>query len=712
MPFNLRINLRVGIAFAFGMVMITLTVALIGYLYWNNTKLMVSTISEIMQRSSKTISRDVQGLIAPVSQLVSASTELVKNDQGFLQTVQGLGYFHRQLKSLPQVYSTYVGYSGEGDFYQVFNLPPSLKSLGPSKNPLPEEARSAVRILDNSSGKRADSFIFYKEWGDVLAVDRGPARYDPRKRPWYKLSWEQPGTSISKAYVFSSSGLVGLTVSHRVATSNGIPIGTVGADITLDTISGFLKKARIGKEGRVFIINGDGQLVAHPDPNMAVKSEAGKLKLVKATEALDPFVVDAVNAYKKKGEKQFEASLGPHDDAYLVAFTPFESGPDWTVGVMVRKDELTGPLEESSVEILIAGLAAIAIALLTFGALSRLLTGPLQKIVQETHKIQAFDLSGRLEAKSVINEVHQLTTAVQTMKRSLRSFSVYVPKEIVRVIVSENSDASIGSRRQQLTVMFSDIAGFSKITEGLPPEQLVSSLSEYFEQMSQQIHQTEGTVDKFIGDAIMAMWNAPIPDANHVVHGCEAMLRCHQAGLLLAEQFKERNFDPFYTRIGLHTGEAVVGNVGSQDRMQYSSFGNTINLAARLESMNKYYGTYLLVSEQVEQQAAEQFHFRHLDKVVAVGTTQPMNIYELVGAKDPHSPVAITAEQLSRLQSWEEAMALYETRQWDAAAAAFARFQKHYPDDKCAEMLIKRCQEYTTLPPPSDWDGAQWLKSK
>ncbi|MEG3637973.1 adenylate/guanylate cyclase domain-containing protein [Magnetococcus sp. PR-3] len=707
-----KIKLRVGIAVAFATVMITLTTGLVSYLYMSNSTHILSTVTEFMQRSTQRISRDVEHLIAPVARVVQATTELVRTDQGRLQSVDGLGYFHRQLASLPQVYSLYVGYDATGHFYQTIQLPPSLKSLGPSKKPLPAGAQSAARLLDASSGNKADSFIIYKAWGETLAVDRGLPNYDPRKRPWYIQAKEQSGISISKAYVFASSGLVGLTVSEHVRTKSGVSIGTVGADITLDKLSSFLRDANIGESGQVFLINQEGQLVGHPNPELGFVQEEDKVRLAQADQVADPLVSGAVKAWRKNQKTQFEVELGADAATHIVAFHTMQQAPYWTVGAVVRKDELTGPLARNSIKILLAGSLVIALAIFAILMLSKLLTGPIQLIVEETKRIQAFDLTGDCSTKSMISEVLQLTDAVRTMKRSLSSFSVYVPKELVRAIVSDNQNASIGSRRQPLTVMFSDIKGFTNISEGMQPEELVHALSTYFQQMSGAIHRVDGTVDKFIGDAIMALWNAPLADENHVVHGCRGLLLCHKAGRVLAEQFVLEDKEPFITRFGLHTGEAVVGNVGSADRMQYSAFGSIINVAARLESMNKQYGTELLVSEQVVEEVGELFIFRKLDRVVPVGSTQPMYIYELIGVRDQQDPLAATPQGRAGTELWNQAYARYAERSWLEAQGLFTIYAKSFPKDPFAQVMLKRCDQFIQSPPSDAWDGTEWLEVK
>ncbi|MFT6582260.1 MAG: adenylate cyclase [Alphaproteobacteria bacterium] len=340
--------------------------------------------------------------------------------------------------------------------------------MGPSEESLPSDANFAIRLHDESVGKRTDSFIVYGDWGNVTQVFRGDANYDPRERPWYKFALDSPGVTLSKAYVFASSKLVGVTLSYRVETASGVPIGAVGADITLNALSGFLQDAKIGESGLVFILDEEGRLIGHPNSKLGVEVDGENVRLLAATDVNDLRVVDAVTAWKNNGgQNKFEAPLGPNDDTYLASFTSFSGGiaPNWTVGVIVMKDELIAPLRNTSLRILAAGGIFILVAMIAIFFLSRRLTRPLQKIVEETDRIRAFELSNEFSVDSMITEVHQLAESVETMKRSLRSFSVYVPKELVRAIVSDAGEAALGSRRQPLTIMFTDIRGFTNTSE-------------------------------------------------------------------------------------------------------------------------------------------------------------------------------------------------------------------------------------------------------
>jgi adenylate cyclase len=734
------IRLRVGIAVSYVLIMLPLMLGLVTFLYLSVADLMRDTALREMERTTESVRVDLQTLMKPVAQFVEASAELFRSDPSHLRDINELGYYYRRLQSLPQVSSVYAGFSKSGDFSQVFHLPSTTRSLGPWQKNWEDGIDYVVRMIDSSGGRREDSYIFYKGWGNVRHVERVDAVYDPRKRPWFKdASWKF-GTAISNAYVFDSSKVIGMTISRAVKTSNGMQIGVVGADITLDALSRFVRDKALGDNGRVFLLDDLGHLVAHADPMMGVRMAGSHVELLMASEVDDKVVAQAVTQWQEQSEDKYIGQVRARDCGsrhictYLASITAIDVGADrkWYVGVLVDEQDFIGPLQHISVQIIFAGIAGLLLAIAAIVYLSKGLTKPIKCIVDKTERIQRFELDGELKVHSRILEVCQLTEAVSTMTRSLRSFSVYVPRDLVRAIVSENGSAALVSRRQPLTVMMTDIQGYTQISEAQAPEEVVAHLNTYFERMTAEIHEHNGIVDKYIGDAIMAVWNAPTEDPYHVENACRAALHCQKMSQILVAEAEAEGREPYITRIGLHTGDAVIGNVGSSDRMQYSAIGAVINLAARLEALNKKYGTTLLVSEHVASMVWDRFLFRCVDRVVPVGTSQPLNIYELVAEKKPlqttdedvcisessapveEVEVVEDASLLEQISLWQNTMDIYFSQRWSEALDGFLRYQKMVAPaaDPVVQVFIERCEIYQEHPPEDGWDGAVWLTSK
>src|SRR6201999_800308 len=229
-------------------------------------------------------------------------------------------------------------------------------------------------------------------------------------------------------------------------------------------------------------------------------------------------------------------------------------------------------------------------------------------------------------------EIHELGGAMELAQRAIWSFAHFIPKEIVRGIIDNSISTELGGVREEITVVFTDVRDFTAIAESADPDVLMHQMSRYFSVLTEAFLAEGGTVDKFIGDAVMVFWNAPDPQPDHVARACRAALAAKAAGERLNAEFEAEGLTPFFTRFGIHVGEAVAGNVGSAERMNYTALGNTVNLAARVEGLNKQVGTAILASEDVVLRVRDQFKFRALDAVVAKGMTKETHIFELVGA--------------------------------------------------------------------------------
>jgi adenylate cyclase len=281
--------------------------------------------------------------------------------------------------------------------------------------------------------------------------------------------------------------------------------------------------------------------------------------------------------------------------------------------------------------------------------------------------------------RSAISEIDELGRSVFTMRTVVRNFSSFVPRRIVQRLIESGTALTLGGTRREITVLFTDVANFTAKTEKADPSDVMLYTSRYFAAMSEVLMSHQGTVDKFIGDGIMAFWNAPADDPEHVVHGCAAVLACLRKNNELNLEFESERWPAYQTRFGLHVGDALVGNVGSADRMNYTALGATINLAARLEGLNKNYGTRVLASEAVRVRAAPAFMFRSVDRIQPKGFAEAFTIYEL--RSEASAETEADAEFCRR---WEAAYALIQELDRERSSALIASFLRTYPDDGVA----------------------------
>ena len=278
-------------------------------------------------------------------------------------------------------------------------------------------------------------------------------------------------------------------------------------------------------------------------------------------------------------------------------------------------------------------------------------------------------------------------------------FSQYVSRAVVEQIIADPSRARLGGERKELTVLFSDIRGFSHISEGLPPEELAALLGEYLTPMTDLVLAARGTLDKYIGDAVMAIFGAPIDLPDHAARACEVALRMQEELAKLNVHWNAAGKPSLQIGIGLNTGAMAVGNMGSAARFEYTVLGDEVNQASRLEGLTKEYGAQILVGEATARAAGDRFVFREVDLVRVKGRAAAAPVFELCGRAGT-TAVAIDA--------FAAALAAYRARAFAAAQAAFAAIA----DDPTAAVMAARCGELAATSPPDDWDGVYDQRAK
>jgi adenylate cyclase len=289
------------------------------------------------------------------------------------------------------------------------------------------------------------------------------------------------------------------------------------------------------------------------------------------------------------------------------------------------------------------------------------------------------------------------------MRAALVSFARYVPVEVVRELIRQGEVARLGGRTARLTVLFSDIAGFTTISERMSPPELTAHMGRYFDALLPIVGAHGGTVDKLIGDAIMAFFGAPVEDPAHARHALEAVLACRAKLGALHEEWARAGLPLLPTRFGLHTGEVVVGNVGSHERLSYTVLGDTVNLASRLEGAGKGYGVWVLASADFKAEVGEGFVWRLVDRVSVKGREAAVEVYEPLGREGEVGEAAFAFKQ-----AYEAAFARYEARDFAGALEALGA----QAEDEAAVRLYARCEALRDAPPAPDWTPVHRLLEK
>lgn len=345
------------------------------------------------------------------------------------------------------------------------------------------------------------------------------------------------------------------------------------------------------------------------------------------------------------------------------------------------------------------GLAVLAVVV-GFVAVSCLLYARLGLVLPMSYGLVAVVLSYALiEYRFYMLERRQ-------KKNIAKTFGQYIPSELVEEMNRTGQQVSVGGESREMTVLFSDVRGFTSISEGLSPQELTVLMNSFLSPMTRIIHQHRGTIDKYMGDAIMAFWGAPLHDADHARHGIQAALAMHLGMEELSAAFIAKGWKPLKIGIGLNTGTMNVGNMGSDFRLAYTVLGDAVNLGSRLESLTKQYGVNIMISEFTKA-AVPDLVTRELDLVRVKGKETPVRIFEPIGFEGE-----VDAATLSSLERYHAALALYRAQNWAEAEAAFTALATDEPERMIHKVYLSRVHHFAEEPPGAEWDGVFTHKEK
>jgi adenylate cyclase len=524
--------------------------------------------------------------------------------------------------------------------------------------------------------------------------------FDPRERDWYRRATASDDVVWTEPFQFNE-GVMGVTAALAVPRSDGIgPRGAFTADFSLDDLSRFLTELPSGRNAHISVISRGGAVVASShlwSEDAAAPIRAAGLRALPTDLASLDVGRPVVSTIEEAGVPYI----------VVVEATPVAERLEWVTVIMMARADYLRAVDEQFRFALLIGALLLAVALGLGGLLAYRISEPLRAMARDLERVGRFEMSAVPSPRSFVEEIGVMGDAVDRMKASLRSFARYVPRQLVYDVLASGREARLGGQHRVLTIFFSDIEGFTRISETLEPDLLVEHLGEYLDAMTSVIESCDGTVDKFIGDGILALFNAPRDVPDHAARACRAALQAQARLAVLEDEWRECGRPMLRTRIGLHTGEAIVGNVGTRERFEYTVVGDGVNLASRLESANKLYGTRILASQAVREAAGPGFEWRTLDRLAVVGRTQGVPVHELLGEVG-----AVAGDTLSARDIYERALEAYMARCFDEAAAGFRHAASLAPEDRAAPMMAARTDALRAEPPPSGWGGVHVMKAK
>lgn len=593
------------------------------------------------------------------------------------------------LRRYPAVAALYVGYE-DGRFLYA-GRPETFSPGQRQEYDAPQGPSIILRIVEGEGSARRDIWWFKMPDGSRTPRRSRPLDYDPRTRPWYIDALRTKAPALTEPYRFAQANVIG--VSAGVPLSRG---GVVGFDFTLNTLSRLIGDYKITPNSIIMVASETGAVF--------MESEACKLEsahcLPGESEVRAAMRAEVGRLAGSDQRVERDLVLSGRDYRLLVHNMPPNLGRRYLVAAAVPIVELSA---DSRALVQRAAFAAtVAIGLAIAGALlaALLLSRSIARIAGKTERIRSLDFSDSTPVESRITEIVRLSEAIERMRGGLEVFGRYVSKNLVHQIMRSPDLAGVGGTRREITVMFTDIEGFSRLSETMEPELLTDRLSRYFDALGTAISAHRGTIDKYIGDSIMAFWNAPEPDPDHIANACRAALQACAASNQLSEKWRRRGRPGFRTRFGLHTGPAVVGNVGARERINYTLVGAVANQASRLEGLNKMYGTEILASGEIAGAAADRFVWRYIDRIVAAGTTERHDIYEPLGE------IEASPQHADFLAQWRIGHSAYDAGRFEEALAGFQAAASLRPDDGPCRVFIERCAAFLKEGTPEGWDGA------
>ncbi len=642
---------------------------IIWFSYFRDTQSIQKTANSTIESSSKFIIEKVDRLVTDMEQLdkiianfYTHSPDISLNNKELISDMIDVSRYYTS------VYALYFG-QPTGNFFCIINLVNEglTRYFFDQNKPLPSNAVFAVQFIDRTASPPLETYVYLNDNKEEVGRETSNTpTFDPRDRPWYKGAVQEQEIHWTGLYAYAPLPFQGISVTDPIFDAKGQLIAVAGADLTLNSLGDFLLNLKIGKEGKAFILNSSGNLV---------------VPQIKDTSLVDT----AYKSYSKEKTRDFSFDFGK--TPYLGSVHPFvlSKRSEWLILIAVPEDDFFHEALVSREETVFISLAILLIAGLIVYYFSKRISDPIVQLALEADKIKRFELESNVKIDSHIREISMMANSMSAMRIAVNSFAKYIPKDVVKQLLQKGEEIKLGGEKKKLSILFTDISGFTPIAESYDPEKLILLLSEYFNGISHIILEMQGTIDKFIGDGIMAFWGAPREVLDPSEKACLAALNCLGFIKNLNEKYQKEGKPQFFTRFGIHTGNVIVGNIGTPERINYTVMGGPVNIAARLQTINKDYRTQIMVTEEVKQEAGDAFLFRPLDEIIIRGLAVKRKIYELMAIK-----LNATPDQLFLAEQFPIAFDHFQNNRLQEAKALFEKIRERCPNDYPTQLYLDR----------------------
>jgi class 3 adenylate cyclase/ABC-type nitrate/sulfonate/bicarbonate transport system substrate-binding protein len=664
------------------------------YNYNKNSAGMVSILNDAVAQTSQAGVERTENLIDSTETPLRFLADIAAADPGYFRTEQSNDLLYRALTSASHIDAVYVSFE-DGYHRVVTRIDEDRRRSDPR---IPGAANWHASYIDaiTFGFSRVRHRKFFDVWPHLVGAYDVATDIDIRTLPGYQAAKTTRTLAVTEPAINPDTGFP--ILSLRVPIFHGVDfIGCASVNITMDVLSRFLDEHRASVRSTTLIVDrNNGKIIVFPNMQKGVQVENGKLKIATLADIDDPDVREAYRQHAGADTDNVVFRSPANGEDLIAAFANFPDGfgQPWQVITVTPIDDFVGTLKATNRLIMVVIIILTAIELFFIFFASRRLSQPVENVSRQLQEIESLQFDVPASRPSNIREIARLEHAASLLRTSLKSFSSFVPLDVVRQLIKSGIPLTLGVEPRFLTVFFSDLENFSSHSETLAPSDLLIQISTYLEEVTGAISQEGGTVDKFIGDGVMAFWNAPVQCADHVLRACAGALRAARRMERVNDAWEAEGRPRIRIRIGLNCANVLVGNVGSSARLSYTALGDGVNVAARLEGINKLFGTTICISDSIYHQVHAEILARPLKRVQVKGRKTEFMIYELLAIRASDDPELRIRDRDERLcaMTWQASQRM-EAGDFAAAERAYRVVLDNFPGDPVAKFMLAECGE-------------------